>query len=63
MSRELEEQAFAFDHYAIIQGIHQSESKTSRLESDLPLSVGGGVAVYEGTELVNLINPGLNCQQ
>ncbi len=43
---QLEEQAFAFDHYAIIQESHQANPRPSRLESDLPLSVGGGSSLF-----------------
>ena len=40
---ELEEQVFAFDHYAIIQESIKRIQGPPRLESDLPLSAGGGV--------------------
>ena len=55
---ELEEQAFAFDHYAIIQeSIKRIQGRLDWNPTFLYL-LEEEFTVYEGTELVNLINPG-----
>ena len=55
---ELEERAFAFDHYAIIQeSIKRIQGRLDWNPTFLYL-LGEEFTVYEGTELVNLINPG-----
>ena len=54
----LEEQAFAFDHYAIIQeSIKRIQGRLDWNPTFLYL-LEEEFTVYEGTELVNLINPG-----
>ncbi len=55
---ELDEQAFAFDHYDIVWS-HQ-RTKAVSTGTDLPFFylLEEEFTVYEGTELVNLINPG-----
>ena len=55
---ELEDQAFAFDHYAIIQeSIKRIQGRLDWNPTFLYL-LEEEFTVYEGTELVNLINPG-----
>ena len=55
---ELGEQAFAFDHYAIIQeSIKRIQGRLDWNPTFLYL-LEEEFTVYEGTELVNLINPG-----
>jgi len=55
---ELEESAFAFDHYAIIQeSIKRIQGRLDWNPTFLYL-LEEEFTVYEGTELVNLINPG-----
>ena len=55
---ELDEQAFAFDHYAIIQeSIKRIQGRLDWNPTFLYL-LEEEFTVYEGTELVNLINPG-----
>ena len=55
---ELEERAFAFDHYAIIQeSIKRIQGRLDWNPTFLYL-LEEEFTVYEGTELVNLINPG-----
>ena len=55
---ELEEHAFAFDHYAIIQeSIKRIQGRLDWNPTFLYL-LEEEFTVYEGTELVNLINPG-----
>ena len=55
---ELEEQAFAFDHYAIIQeSIKRIQGRLDWNPTFLYL-LEEEFTVYEGTELVNLITPG-----
>ena len=54
----MEEQAFAFDHYAIIQeSIKRIQGRLDWNPTFLYL-LEEEFTVYEGTELVNLINPG-----
>ena len=55
---ELDEKAFAFDHYAIIQeSIKRIQGRLDWNPTFLYL-LEEEFTVYEGTELVNLINPG-----
>ena len=55
--RELREQDFAFDHYAIIQeSINRIQGRLDWNPTFLYL-LGEEFTVYEATELVNLINP------
>lgn len=55
---ELDEQAFAFDYYAIIQeSIKRIQGRLDWNPTFLYL-LEEEFTVYEGTELVNLINPG-----